>query len=1230
MLYQLSSTIPENFDTLSKFYTYDEKKLRDQLISICRLTLSDRESIKVNAQEYVDHLRSNKNNAELIDTFLLEYGLSTTEGLTLMRLAEALIRTPDFGTGRLLMRDKLQNGSWSEHARKSDSFWVNQATSGLRVTKQWIKKSGGVEAQNLAARLGDRAMGLGVAGAMSLMGDHFVLGRNIVEATKKARHSHDKGFTHSYDMLGEAAYTEDDAECYFQAYLSAIQHLAKTEASRPSIADTSGISVKLSALHPRYEYSKRKDCVPVLINRLVELAKVAKEQNLGLTIDAEETDRLEISLIVFEALLRHDELSGWDGLGIVIQAYQRRATKVISSIIENARLHGRKITVRLVKGAYWDMEIKRAQELGLPSYPVFTRKENTDISYIACSRLLLDAADTIYPQFATHNALTVATILHMSGENENFEFQRLHGMGEALHKALISQLKVKCRIYAPVGNHKDLLPYLVRRLLENGANSSFVNQLFNETVPVDKIIEDPFVLASNFSPAVNERIPAPTDLFEGERASAAGIDTTQSIVECRLESLADNYEPCVATSIVNGQRSQSELIKVYNPAVNEQCIGYYSPAVETDSEQAIKAAKLSNWGTKFSVDERAICLERTADLLEERMHDFLKLCTLEAGKTYLDGVAEVREAVDFCRYYAVQARKERIVERKPIGTVACISPWNFPLAIFIGQIVASLSVGNTVIAKPAEQTPLISYKAVNLLFEAGVPHDAVHLIIGDGALLGNHLSAHSGIDAVCFTGSTETAKRIAQNLKNTNRSTVPFIAETGGINAMIVDSTALLEQAVQDLVASAFQSAGQRCSACRLVCVQDEIADDFIEMLTGAMKVLQLGNPSELATDVGPVIDAKAKNTITSYIDKMKTRYKALAVTPVIEGVSNGHFVKPIAFEIDSVADLKKEIFGPVLHVLRFEASDFKSIIGDINKLGYGLTLGLHSRLDDRVAWVSENAKVGNLYVNRNQIGAVVGVQPFGGEGQSGTGPKAGGPHYLLQLSKKPTFRQGASETDNSLETNFKECNCDEVTSREVLEILEQSKKSSLAWSTNLILVERRNFLDATFRKLINSNDDFWRQFICDAEVFLPGPTGESNILRLHTRGVIVCIGKEDAMLKQVALALYAGNSVVAIPLSGGDKLEELMKILLCEFNLPNLIQIVNLSKLSAFLGGPIDGVAADGEWRDYVGNYLCRREGAILPILSANSDPERFFHERVVTINTTAAGGNATLLTLG
>ena len=1212
------ASLSDQFGPLSNYYLADEAALLRQLNSICDLSPVDRKAIQSSAADSVTQLRATPDSINLIDSFLLEYDLSSQEGLTLMRLAESLIRTPDFMTGRILMRDKLNNADWAAHTKQSDNFWVNQATSGLRFTKQWIKKTDGTEAQNLLARLGDRAMAIGVGYAMKVMGEHFVLGRDIEEAVQNSKSSTSRGYSYSYDMLGEAAYTQEDAERYFQAYLNSITYLAKDAVPGQSFHQAPGISIKLSALHPRYEYAKRETCVPDLVAKTLELAVIAKAANLSLTIDAEECDRLEVSLLIFEALLSAPELSGWDGLGLVVQAYQRRATQLIPALIKAVRKAGRKITIRLVKGAYWDMEIKRAQELGLSSYPVFTRKENTDISYAACTRLLLDAPDVIYPQFATHNAHTAATILQMSqGQNSAYEFQRLHGMGSGLHKDIMQKSGRPCRIYAPVGSHKDLLPYLVRRLLENGANSSFVNQQFDETIPAIDVVKDPLDLATENTDAANPKIPTPTDLFDGRRQSAAGLDVTQSKIETQLANLTHSFTPYKAFD----RKTKTSPLNIVNPAKLSHTVGQYLPSTPQDIDRAVKAAKASKWPQKFTPSQRADCLERAADILEADMPNYLSLLVFEAGKSYLDAISEVREAVDFLRYYAQQAKRDLFSSRQALGTIACISPWNFPLAIFLGQIAASLVIGNTAIAKPAEQTPLIAHKAIEALYRAGIPKNALHLILGDGAILGSYLTRHNGIDGVCFTGSTRTAKLIAASLADTERATLPLIAETGGLNAMIVDSSVLLEQAISDVIASAFQSAGQRCSACRVVCVQEDIADGFVKMLSGAMQELRVGDPSQLKIDVGPVIDELAKQNIVDYINAKRTEFKVIGESQPAPGIKTGHFVTPIAFEIEKISDLEKEVFGPVLHILRFKGSRFSETLQAINALGYGLTMGLHSRLDSRVEWVSENARVGNLYVNRNQIGAVVGVQPFGGEGLSGTGPKAGGPHYLLRLSKKVEPSNTENAAHDALPLSL------EVTepSSAVSQMIENAKSASKIWTEKRPPDARRAAVKSIFSPLIK-DELFWAQFDLSETQELPGPTGETNRLSLHPRGLILCLGEKDDNLRQLALALSMGNAVIAC---GSDGLKKLSETVFNQTNVKDLIQVVDLDNFKDAINGAVDGVAMDGAYREPIAEYMCRREGAILPILSATSDPQRFCHERTLTKDMTAAGGNATLLTL-
>ncbi len=1206
--------------TLADLYLADEDRLLAELIVQAGLGEGQRQFIDTDAIDLATQARAGTRRGQIIDQFLQEYGLSTGEGVTLMRLCEALIRTPDALTAYALIRDKIGSGDWAEHAAHSTSPLVNVSTRGLQLSSAWISTTGGVKAKNLAAKLGDAVLRRAVEQAMALMGEHFVLGGSIETAMRKSRQGEKNGSAYSYDMLGEAAHTEHDAQRYFDAYLHAINALASQSHQYVSMSEAPGISVKLSALHPRYEYAQRDRCIPQLVARLRQLAMVAKSAGVGLTIDAEEADRLELSLQIVAHLLQDAALGHWDGLGVVVQAYQRRAREVIAMLVEMANNASRSITVRLVKGAYWDMEIKRAQELGLSSYPVFTRKENTDISYLACARQLLDAGEIIFPQFATHNAHTAAAVMNMAGNRKTYEFQRLHGMGQSLHEALVTKAGVRSRIYAPVGRHKDLLPYLVRRLLENGANSSFVNQLLDPAYPITDIVRDPLGIASENKMAANPAIPTPADLFSGTRRAAAGIDLTQSTIAAAIEPIAQNVEHFDTTSFQAGATGNGEPVSVINPATNSE-IGSVYYASREDLLNALAIAKTSVWAGQTIASERAACLNRAADLLEAEQNTFLRLCVAEAGKSYPDVISELREAVDFCRYYANQCCAPAMEQRKALGVVACISPWNFPLAIFIGQVVAALAAGNSVIAKPAEQTPLIAIETVRLLHRAGIPENALHLIIGDGPDLGAQLVASPVVNAVCFTGSTRTAKHIAASLADTGRALTPLIAETGGINAMLIDSTALLEQAVSDVVASAFQSAGQRCSACRVVCVQDDVADDFIRMLAGSMALLSVGDPAYLRTDVGPVVDAAAQSVLRRYIKDKRKVFGVLAQTPILDDAPDGFFVAPIAFEIPEISCLSEEVFGPVLHVYRYQAADLERVINDINTLGYGLTMGLHTRIDDRVDYVAARAEVGNLYVNRNQIGAVVGVQPFGGHGLSGTGPKAGGPHYLKRLSRSV---EHTTHTYGSVSA-----------------IAEQNLEPDTAIDDNVLQAAKRHFHKARplDREVIFTSVPFYiRQMatpgalIFGKAVTLPGPTGETNTLTLSGRGVLLCLGGDspDDLEKQILASLAAGNSVIAsVNAQGAERLNAMLSPLHAAGLAEGMVTLVAQETTGTWLNAAIDGVVCDNDQRESVAAHLNRREGPIVPVLSWRDDPERFCVERTLTVNTTAAGGNASLLAM-
>ena len=1218
------------FSTLHEFYLKDETKCVHDLMALADLPEQDRFEIGEMAARLVEAIREDESSSPVIDSFLQEYSLSTEEGITLMRLSEALIRTPDQMTAFKLFRDKLSPGDWKKHLSKSGSFWVDRATQGLGIAKNWIKMSGGIKAENLAARLGDAVMHIAVSRVMALMGEHYVLGKSIDAALDKASKSMSPQRDYSFDMLGEAAHTPEDAARYFASYKSAITTLARRHVKTGSKGAAPGLSVKLSALHCRYEYAQRARCVPELVAKLKELALIAKSSGLGISIDAEEADRLEISLLVIDALMRDPDLSDWDGLGIVVQAYQRRAVPVLEWLIDRGRAYERKINVRLVKGAYWDAEIKRAQEMGLSSYPVFTRKDNTDISYIACARLLFTAQDIIFPRFATHNALTAAAIIKLAGPDGQFEFQRLHGMGEQLHNALIKITGGKSRVYAPVGKHSDLLPYLVRRLLENGANSSFVNQLTSAEISIADIITDPFTRTAARSTVENSRIISPRDQFSGIRLAAKGIDLTQAQTTAEIETIAQTFESISAHSLINGKKpsGQSKLTPIYNPA-NGDIVGHIENCRIQDVDSAIKSAKASSW-LGMSAQARSDIIANYGDLLEADMPKFLQLCVMEAGKSWLDALAEVREAVDFCRYYAQQAKSDEMANRNASGVIGCISPWNFPLAIFLGQITGSLAAGNTVIAKPAPQTPLVAFEAIKLLYKAGVPKNAVHLLIGDGREIGSHLTAHNDVDGICFTGSTATAKIIGKSLVATNRSHIPFIAETGGINAMIVDSTALIEQAVTDVIASAFQSAGQRCSACRVVCIQDDVAEKFITMLSGAMDELIVAAPKALSTDVGPVIDEAAQIMLTDYVSSAHEKFKAIGSTPLSAQASNGTFIAPMAFEISKISDLNREVFGPILHVIRFEADEIDDVVKDINALGYGLTMGLHTRIDDRVDEFTQMAEVGNLYVNRNQIGAVVGVQPFGGEGLSGTGPKAGGPLYMRRLSR-PEKPQTSSEGNDILE------GVDLAQSSSLTADLKASRAAGKNWRMAVTpgLVQKLYdiFKEASIsptetllNRLINSSA------LNDNDRTLPGPTGETNELKFHARGILICLGGGAAqdIVDQVFIALSTGNSVLVLTTPETQETITRIKAALNEItSAQSLLQTITTNEIGGALCADINGIVVEGPAQNKVTEFVWNLEGPIHPILSKNDEPERFIIERTVTINTTAAGGNATLLAL-
>ena len=1001
-------------------YRMDEREIMQALAAAAETSAEQRRRIEQEARTLVQAVRDERVSSGGVDALLHEYDLSSKEGVVLMCLAEALMRVPDAETADRLIKDKIASGDWESHLGHSESLFVNASTWGLMLTGRVVRlteRSGkdlGQVMRRMVQRSGEPMIRQAVRQAMRIMGKQFVIGRTIDEAIKRAREDEKEGYTHSYDMLGEAARTMRDADRYFEAYSNAIKAIGAASKGKDIYASP-GISVKLSALHPRYEFGQRDAMLPIMVERLTALAHAARKANIGLCVDAEEANRLDISLDVIEAVAADDALKDWDGFGLAIQAYQKRCHALIDWLADMARRHQRKLMVRLVKGAYWDSEVKDSQEQGYVDYPVFTRKVNTDVSYLACAKRLLDAQDVIYPQFATHNAHSVAWILEAAGDRR-FEFQRLHGMGESLYAGLVQKRGIPCRIYAPVGSHEELLPYLVRRLLENGANSSFVNRIQDEKLPIDEMIADPVEQIRKLDTVRHPRIPLPEHLYGKGRRNSRGVDLTdRRAVEplgAAMQSAAERGWN--AAPLIDGKAQSGSERKVMDPADHGRQVGTAIWATQEHVDKAMRSASAAaqRWAAT-PAEDRARCLERMADLMEEHMAELMALCTREAGKGLADGVAEVREAVDFCRYYANRARADFSApealpgptgEKNEIrlagrGVFVCISPWNFPLAIFCGQVTAALAAGNAVLAKPAEQTTLIGHRAVQLLHQAGIPMDVLHLVPGDGAV-GASLVSDERIDGVAFTGSVETARRINQTLAQREGPIIPLIAETGGQNAMIADSTALPEQLVMDVIASAFQSAGQRCSALRVLYVQDEVADHILQMLAGAMEDLVIDDPAWLSTDIGPVIDEDAQGMLQDHIDAMRKRAKRVIGEAALgPNTGKGTFVAPIAFEIGGIHELEKEVFGPVLHVVRYRARDLDKVLDAINATGFGLTLGVHTRIDSTAEYIASRVKVGNCYVNRNQIGAVVGVQPFGGEGLSGTGPKAGGPRYLHRFA---------------------------------------------------------------------------------------------------------------------------------------------------------------------------------------------------------------------------------------
>jgi RHH-type transcriptional regulator, proline utilization regulon repressor / proline dehydrogenase / delta 1-pyrroline-5-carboxylate dehydrogenase len=1195
-------------------YRSPEPECVPPLLKLATASSDEANRIRTLAGSLVSKLRA-KTRSSGVEGLIHEYSLSSQEGVALMCLAEALLRIPDAATRDALIRDKLSPGDWRAHVGQSPSLFVNAATWGLVLTGRLVTTTSeqGLSAAltRLIARSGEPIIRAGVDVAMRLMGEQFVTGRTIEEAIGNSRDREARGFTFSYDMLGEAATTAEDAARYLDEYERAVHAIGRAS-HRRGIYEGAGISIKLSALHPRYQRIKRARVMKELLPRVKGLAALAKSYDIGFNIDAEEADRLDLSLDILEALSLDPDLTGWNGLGFVIQAYGKRCSSVVDWLIDLGRRSRRRLMIRLVKGAYWDSEIKRAQVEGLDGFPVFTRKIYTDVSYLACARKLLAAPDAVYPQFATHNAQTLASVLVFAGPDfyrGQYEFQCLHGMGEPLYEEVVGRHKLDrpCRVYAPVGSHETLLAYLVRRLLENGANTSFVNRIADATVAIDDLVADPVEAARTIQPlgAPHDKIAAPRELYAPDRLNSRGVDFSD---EGRLDKLASGLTASAGTAwrafpprAAEGDRGDP----VVNPANQSDVVGFARYAHPDEIAAALETGdRAAPAFAAIPPSERANVLRRAADILEARNDLLVGLIVREAGKSYANAVAEVREAADFLRYYAHEAARTLLAgSPAPLGLVVCISPWNFPLAIFTGQVAAALAAGNSVIAKPAEETPLIAAEAVRVLHEAGVPRDALQLMPGAGEV-GATLVADSRVQGIVFTGSTPVARLIETELAGrlTRRGApVALIAETGGLNAMVVDSSALAEQVVVDVLSSAFDSAGQRCSALRILCLQEDGAERVLKMLKGAMAELEVGDPRKLSVDVGPVITAEARDGIVSHIETMRGRGNKVTQTPLGDNSARGTFVAPTLIEVDRIADVEREVFGPVLHVLRYKREALDKLIDDINAAGYGLTFGLHTRIDETIARVVERIEAGNIYINRNVIGATVGVQPFGGSRLSGTGPKAGGPLYLSRLVAEPApgALDGVEGGDAAV----------------------AGIRAYTDW-----LASHGHGLEAERCVGMMARSPL------GARVELKGPVGERNVYTLRRRGRIAAVAaSENGLLIQIGAILATGNDAVVNSAAAEPALLRLPAEL-----------AHRISRVHDPLGAPAlafallegdEAATADASRR------LAKRAGPIVRLqalssarLAAGEDYNlaELVEECATAANTAAAGGNASLMTIG
>ena len=1224
----------------------DEGLALQNLVSRLALSREECSQITNTAKDLITAIRS-RSEPQLTESFLAQYELSTDEGIALMCLAEALLRVPDTETVDALIHDKIVPADWGKHLGKSSSSLVNASTWALLLTGKVIANDDGSSDKVVASlrgavkRLGEPVIRTAVNQAIRELGNQFVLGENIRTAIENAKQF--PQYTYSYDMLGEGARTEADAKNYHLAYSHAISTLGK-HSHYDSVAKNPGISVKLSALHPRYEFAQRDQILVELVARTRSLAMLAQSANMGFNIDAEEADRLDLSLDVIETVLSEPSLKGWNGFGIVVQAYSKRAPYLLDTLYDMAKRLDRHIMVRLVKGAYWDYEIKQAQVEGLDDFPVFTRKCNTDVSYITCAEQLFGMADRIYPQFATHNAHTIAAILHLAkvkltqvakaedeqSPHDHFEFQRLHGMGEALHEQVLQQYNTRCRIYAPVGAHEDLLAYLVRRLLENGANSSFVNQIIDESISVEEVAADPFTQMENAENPSHPAITIASGLFSPTRKNSQGWWLSDPLRFTALDNARSEFSNHQWQA---GQKNEyNEARPIVNPANPNDIVGHCHDADPQETEQCVQQAidAFDSWN-QTGVEQRAEVLQKCADQLETHSGELCAILAREAGKTLPDCIAEIREAVDFLRYYAVRATQlyaEHSVTGS--GVYVCISPWNFPLAIFSGQIAAALACGNTVIAKPAEQSPLIAARAVSLFHQAGVPELVLQLLPGFGATVGASLVASPLISGVCFTGSTSTAQIINRAMASEGNPSAALIAETGGLNAMIIDSTALPEQAVVSVIESAFQSAGQRCSALRMLYVQEDIYERFVTMLKGAMDQLICADPWQLSTDTGPLIDREAWDHINAYIN---TNKKHLLHSSSLVG-SNGHFIAPTLLEVSGIGDLDEEIFGPVLHIAKYTAGHFFQTIEDINASGYGLTFGLHTRVDERVQDAVDAIAAGNIYINRNQIGAIVESQPFGGKKLSGTGPKAGGPHYLLRFLKHKEYPHNI----NMISANKKPGNLQQTEYGEITDNSDQNNVSNETAQSSIQQIPE-------LLRSIPASLDFCQHEIVQAIGFvqshfhptidLPGPTGESNRLSMEPVGTVLCLqGNNEAFwVAQTVQSLLLGNSVT---MAGGNAsihckaLSQWLAVNSTKDKLQAIDANLSTELLSEYISSAeIDAVAVADDPANMrkIRQLLSMRDGPIITVANTLFDISPLVSEKSLCIDTTAAGGNASLL---